>query len=119
MQSQLIQASLDLVDNALVCEETRKMFTDGICRINEQIEKFVSSRACVKAASEKNIPIGDGTSAHGSCSIQNTYNEPDQVRAKGCGKRLKGGKEKAMARVKNKKNRRCHGCGTVGQTHDK
>lgn len=36
------------------------------------------------------------------------------VRTKGCGKRLKGGKEKTI-----KKARRCHGCGLTGQSHDK
>ncbi|GAB2278431.1 hypothetical protein Dimus_013115, partial [Dionaea muscipula] len=40
--------------------------------------------------------------------------EPLQVREKGCGKRLKGGKEKAI-----KKPRRCTGCGLTGQSHDK
>ncbi|KAF7120182.1 hypothetical protein RHSIM_Rhsim13G0135200 [Rhododendron simsii] len=40
--------------------------------------------------------------------------EPLQVRAKGCGKRLKGGKEKVAKKV-----RRCHGCGLTGQSHDK
>ncbi|GAB2276664.1 hypothetical protein Dimus_011381 [Dionaea muscipula] len=42
--------------------------------------------------------------------------EPLQVRAKGCGKRLKGGKEKAIKKVKA---RRCNGCGLIGQSHDK
>ncbi|GAB2276607.1 hypothetical protein Dimus_011324 [Dionaea muscipula] len=40
--------------------------------------------------------------------------EPLPVRAKGCGKRMKGGKEKTV-----KKARRCHGCGLTGQSHDK
>ncbi|KAF7132027.1 hypothetical protein RHSIM_Rhsim09G0092300 [Rhododendron simsii] len=40
--------------------------------------------------------------------------EPLKVRAKGCDKRLKGGKEKAV-----KKSRKCHGCGLLGQSHDK
>ena len=31
----------------------------------------------------------------------------------------KRGREKAMAKAKNKKVRRCHGCGEVGQAHDK
>ncbi|KAI8568306.1 hypothetical protein RHMOL_Rhmol02G0188100 [Rhododendron molle] len=38
-----------------------------------------------------------------------------QVRAKGCGKRLQGGKERAV----NKKSRKCNGCGLTGQSHDK
>lgn len=49
----------------------------------------------------------------------NYYNEPSQVRAKGCGKRLKGGKEKALGKAKNSKTRRCNGCGLIGQSHDK
>ncbi|KAM7526250.1 hypothetical protein LguiA_016152 [Lonicera macranthoides] len=52
---------------------------------------------------------------HASCNVESSFNEPDLVRAKGCGKRLKGGKEKALAKAKNKKVRRCHGCGKVGQ----
>ncbi|XP_020254511.1 protein FAR-RED IMPAIRED RESPONSE 1-like [Asparagus officinalis] len=123
-RSQFIQSSLDLVDKSLVCEETREMFTDGLRSINEQIDQFLSSHMAVMSFTKKSNPIcskiiTDGTSAHGPCSYENSFNEPDQVRAKGCGKRLKGGKEKAMIRAKNKKDRRCHGCGKVGQSHDK
>ncbi|XP_020242050.1 uncharacterized protein LOC109820333 [Asparagus officinalis] len=100
------------------------MFTDGLRSINEQIDQFLSSHMAVMRFTEKSNPIcskiiTDGTSAHGSCSYENSFNEPDQVHAKGCGKRLKGEKEKAMTRAKNKKDRRCHGCGKVGQSHDK
>ncbi|XP_020252186.1 uncharacterized protein LOC109829493 [Asparagus officinalis] len=102
------------------------MFTDVLRSINEQITQFLSSRMAVMSFTEKSNSIGsnmigdgDGTSAHGSCTFQSSFNEPNQVRAKGCGKRLKGGKEKAMARIKNKRERRCHGCGKVGQSHDK
>ncbi|XP_020272491.1 protein FAR-RED IMPAIRED RESPONSE 1-like [Asparagus officinalis] len=128
-RSQFIQSSLELVDKSLVCEETRKMFTDGVRIINEQIDQFLSShmvsgRMVVKSFTEKSNQISsnlmdDGTRVQGSCTFQNSFNEPDQVRAKGYGKRLKGGKEKAMARAKNKKDRCCHGCGKVGQSHDK
>ncbi|XP_020262007.1 protein FAR1-RELATED SEQUENCE 5-like [Asparagus officinalis] len=106
-------------------KETRKMFTNGVRIINEQIDQFISShmvsgRTVAKSFIEKNNQMSsnlmdDGTSVEDSCTFQNSFNEPDQVRAKGCGKRLKGGKEKAMARAKNKKDRRCHGCGKVGQ----
>ncbi|XP_020270897.1 protein FAR1-RELATED SEQUENCE 5-like [Asparagus officinalis] len=111
-RSQFIQSSLDLVDKSL-----------------EQIDQFLSShmvsgRTVAKSFTEKSNQMScnlmdDGTSVQDSCTFQNSFNEPDQVRAKGCGKRLKGGKEKAMARAKNKKDRRCHGCGKVGQSHDK
>ncbi|XP_020262730.1 protein FAR-RED IMPAIRED RESPONSE 1-like [Asparagus officinalis] len=128
-RSQFIQSSLELVDKSLVCEETKKIFTDGVHIINEQIDQFLSShmvsgRTVVKSFTEKSNQMSsnfmdDGTSVQDSCTFQNSFNEPDQVRAKGCGKRLKGGKEKAMGRAKNKKDRRFHGCGKVGQSHDK
>ena len=47
---------------------------------------------------------------------QQICNEPLAVRAKGCGKRIKGGKEKNKVHVKA---RRCAACGKVGQSHDK
>ena len=50
--------------------------------------------------------------------VQHVYNEPLAVRAKGCGKRLKGGKEKAKNKAKDS-GRCCNGCGKVGQAHDK
>ncbi|XP_020272101.1 protein FAR1-RELATED SEQUENCE 7-like [Asparagus officinalis] len=108
-RGQFIQLSLDLVDKSLVCEKTREMFTDGLCSINEQIDQFLSSYMDVMGFTEKSNPIcskiiGNGTSAHGSYSSENSFNEPDQVRAKGCGKRLKGGKETTMTRAKNKKD---------------
>ncbi|XP_074591173.1 catalase isozyme 2-like [Curcuma longa] len=40
--------------------------------------------------------------------------DPSLVRTKGCGKRLKSSKEKAVA-----KSRLCHGCGNRGVSHDK
>ncbi|XP_060673300.1 protein FAR1-RELATED SEQUENCE 5-like [Ziziphus jujuba] len=43
---------------------------------------------------------------------------PSAVRAKGCGQRLKRGKEKATNAAKYR-GRRCNGCGKIGQSHDK
>ncbi|XP_020270512.1 protein FAR1-RELATED SEQUENCE 5-like [Asparagus officinalis] len=54
-RSQFIQSSLELVDKSLVCEETRKMFTDGVRIINEQIDQFISSRTIAKIFTEKKI----------------------------------------------------------------
>ncbi|KAF5206409.1 hypothetical protein FRX31_004004 [Thalictrum thalictroides] len=51
-----------------------------------------------------------------NCEEVATYREPNKVRAKGCGKRIKGGKEKAVGnRVKG---RLCTGCGERGVGHD-
>lgn len=41
------------------------------------------------------------------------------MRAKGCGKRLKGGKERALGRPKKQKPRMCRECEKIGQAHDK
>ncbi|KAL6198964.1 hypothetical protein ACLB2K_028752 [Fragaria x ananassa] len=46
-------------------------------------------------------------------TIQHVFNEPDEVRAKGCGKRLRKGK------AKESQSRKSHGCGLYGQSHDK
>lgn len=119
-RSQLIQSTLDVVDKALICEETCKIYTDGLHFINEQIDQFISNRPSIKVSSEKSNPLGGcATSSHASCSFENSYNEPSQVRAKRCGKRLKGGKMKVLKSTKNRKVRRCHGCGKIDQAHDK
>lgn len=57
---------------------------------------------------------GSGTKTRISLPTEHHFKEPPKVRSKGCGKRLKGGKEKAI-----KKARRCTGCGLTGQSHDK
>ncbi|KAF5175894.1 hypothetical protein FRX31_034520 [Thalictrum thalictroides] len=43
-----------------------------------------------------------------NCEEVATYREPNKVRAKGCGKRIKGGKEKAVGN--SVKGRLCKGC---------
>ncbi|XP_062007189.1 protein FAR1-RELATED SEQUENCE 5-like [Rosa rugosa] len=54
-----------------------------------------------------------------TATIQHVFNETNQVRAKGCGRRLKKGKEKRKVKVKASQGRQCHGCGLFGQSHDK
>lgn len=56
---------------------------------------------------------GEGSVIQVPIPLEHSFTEPLQVRAKGCDKRLKGGKEKAA------KNRRCNDCGLAGQLHDK
>lgn len=50
--------------------------------------------------------------------FQHRYNEPNQVRAKGCGKGLKKGKRQTKRKITSN-GRKCHGCGLHGQLHDK
>ncbi|KAF5204071.1 hypothetical protein FRX31_006342, partial [Thalictrum thalictroides] len=44
-----------------------------------------------------------------------TYCEPNKVRPEGCGKKIKGGKEKALGN--SAKGRLCTGCGERGVGH--
>ncbi|KAL6223278.1 hypothetical protein ACLB2K_006666 [Fragaria x ananassa] len=49
--------------------------------------------------------------------VQQRYNEPKKIKAKGSGKRLK--KTKEQTKRKRNNTRKCHGCGLYGQSHDK
>ncbi|KAI8538405.1 hypothetical protein RHMOL_Rhmol09G0100300 [Rhododendron molle] len=94
--------------------ETEKDKNPGTEVVREALlssqKKIALMRSCCQDSTTSSIqlPISLG-SQHGS-----GLKEPLKVRAKGCGKRLKGGKEKAV-----KKSRKCHGCGLTGQSHDK
>ncbi|KAL2526712.1 Protein FAR1-RELATED SEQUENCE [Abeliophyllum distichum] len=59
--------------------------------------------------------VGNNANPHSSSKSreQQSIEDPSEVRAKGCGKRLKMSKEKAISRG----NRQCSVCGAVG--HDK
>ncbi|KAF9599247.1 hypothetical protein IFM89_036545 [Coptis chinensis] len=60
-----------------------------------------------------------GVSGAKSSNLAINYHEPSQARPKGCGKRLKGDKEKALKKAQKYKRRRCNGCNMVGVSHDK
>ncbi|XP_020254536.1 protein FAR-RED IMPAIRED RESPONSE 1-like [Asparagus officinalis] len=72
-RSQFIQSSLDLVDKALVCEETRTMFTNGLCSINEQIVQFLSSRMAIMSFTEKSLLIFGGGLANIPATVMNLH----------------------------------------------
>ena len=106
-RSQLVKASLDIVDKVLTSEEALKIFNDGLLNISEKINALVG---CATIGSEKINHLGRcPTSGNVSGNYEHIYNEPNQVRAKGCGKRLKGGKENALIKANKHKARRCHG----------
>ncbi|KAF9604575.1 hypothetical protein IFM89_008019, partial [Coptis chinensis] len=60
-----------------------------------------------------------GVSGAKNSNLAINYHEPSQARPKGCGKRLKGDKEKALKKAQKYKRRRCNGCNKVGVSHDK
>ncbi|XP_015893393.3 protein FAR1-RELATED SEQUENCE 9-like [Ziziphus jujuba] len=59
-----------------------------------------------------------GMSAKHSNVCDTSLKDPSQVRAKGCGRRLKRGKEIAIKTAKYR-GRRCNGYEKIGESHDK
>ncbi|KAK9922272.1 hypothetical protein M0R45_030744 [Rubus argutus] len=112
-RSKLCQYAVDVIDKIMGNEEASNMFIDSLETILEKYKSMGVDGDIVKT------PIVPGKK---SLPSQHVYNEPVQVRAKGCGKRLKGGKEKAKLKAKKKADsigRFCHGCKKHGQLHDK
>ncbi|KAH7557409.1 hypothetical protein JRO89_XS11G0149800 [Xanthoceras sorbifolium] len=89
-------AKCDVVVDDKGSEEASKILEDDLNNVLSKVKSVVSS---------------DSISERHSSTPQ-IYNEPLAVRAKGCGKRLKGGKEKAKGKTTDN-SRRCNGCGKV------
>jgi hypothetical protein len=95
-RSVLVKSCIDLIDKALNSNETKTIFKEGLETIREKIEQATN-------AEEKTDSLdGVSKSIYDLSCHEHVYNEPDKVRAKGCGKRLKGGKKKAMMKAKKK-----------------
>lgn len=105
----LFQLASNVIDEAIDSEDRTRY-------VEEVLTAAQTNLVHMKAASEDvdRSAIRSLSSVCDHISKEINLKEPLQVRAKGYGKRLKGGKEKA-----NKKPRRCNGCGLTGQTHDK
>ncbi|KAK9290644.1 hypothetical protein L1049_008817 [Liquidambar formosana] len=102
----LCQIANRVIDDALASEEYSEALR----------EHLLSFHANIKTS------VGTGGSGGGVLSKINhprepIYNDPSQVRAKGCGKRLRGGKE--ISKNSNARSRKCNGCNKTGQSHDK
>ncbi|XP_058203605.1 protein FAR1-RELATED SEQUENCE 5-like isoform X1 [Rhododendron vialii] len=102
-RNRLFQLASTLIDEAMVTEDE-----------TEFVEGLLSSGHKKLCDMTKVSQDGEGTAIQVPIICDHGFKEPLQVRAKSCGKRLKGGKEKAAKKV-----RRCHGCGLTGQSHDK
>ncbi|KAL5811998.1 hypothetical protein ACOSQ3_026948 [Xanthoceras sorbifolium] len=98
----LFQLASNVIKNVVGSEEASKILEDDLNNVLSKVKSVVRS---------------DSISERHS-STPHIYNEPLAVRAKGCGKRLKGGKEKAKGKATDN-SRCCNGCGKVGQSHDK
>ncbi|KAF7139445.1 hypothetical protein RHSIM_Rhsim07G0150300 [Rhododendron simsii] len=103
-RNRLFQLACALFDEAALSE-------DGTQFVEELLSSGQKKLCDMKKVSQDD---GVGSSIRVQIFRDHGLKEPLQVRAKVCGKQLKGGKPKAA-----KKARRCNGCGLTRQSHDK
>lgn len=104
-RQRLLQLACNMIDEAVVNEDDSKILEESLLSAQK---KFTGKKH------EREDEIGSTPEVPISLGSQYNFKEPFPVRYKGCGKRLKGGKEKSV-----KNGRRCNGCGLIGQSHDK
>ncbi|KAL6206780.1 hypothetical protein ACLB2K_024026 [Fragaria x ananassa] len=105
-RTKLLQHATYAIDKAIVSDEASQLLMESL---DDFLEKFNRlSNGNLAPVLETETP-----------TIQHVFNEPVEVRAKGCGKRLRKGKEKRKGKAKESQGRKCHGCGLYGQSHDK
>lgn len=97
----LRRLAANIVEDALLNEEKYKLAFSAL-----------ESLKCTFNTMSNNY--GGQSSTPSITHSERIFNEPKKVRAKGSGKRLKGGKE-----TSTKNDRRCKGCGLKGQSQDK
>ncbi|KAL6222066.1 hypothetical protein ACLB2K_005458 [Fragaria x ananassa] len=129
-QTTLSRIASELIDGALVSIEACKLLEEDFESTRKKIkllvdsttnvrhngsEGNVSSDSCGGLDANVNGDISEGTEQNVACLQPQHFDDPLPVRAKGCGKRLKGGKEKAMER----KGRHCSICKQVGHNKQK
>ncbi|XP_060671316.1 protein FAR1-RELATED SEQUENCE 5-like [Ziziphus jujuba] len=105
-RSKLFKLFSKFVDNIMSNEEAAVIVNDALQSL---LYKFKSVAGSTKSG---------GISEKGSNVNNTTLKDPSQVRTKGCGRRLKGEKEKATNATKYR-GRRCNGCGKLDQAHDR
>ncbi|KAL6184969.1 hypothetical protein ACLB2K_041104 [Fragaria x ananassa] len=113
-RSRLCQYAVEVIDKIVGSEEASALFLDSLDSVLEMYNSMMADGETVSSAI---VPVEQK-----SLPSRHIYNEPVQVRAKGCGKRLKAGKEKGRlkaAKKANGKGRFCHGCKKHDQQHDK
>ncbi|KAI8539171.1 hypothetical protein RHMOL_Rhmol09G0160600 [Rhododendron molle] len=101
----LFKLASSVIDDAVLTEDGSELLEEVLCSVRNKL--------CAMNLGSEGGKLSVSAS-HVSIPREHIFKEPLQVRAKGCGTRLKGGKEKAV-----KKSRRCNGCGLTGQSHDK
>lgn len=119
-RNELYQLFASVVDMAVVSVEGTELLKGELmsiqCRMKSQSIPDGSNNLGIGS---NNLGIGSNNLGIGTRSTTITSPpvllEPNKVRAKGSGKRIKGGKEKTM----EQNLRKCHACNKWGQSHDK
>ncbi|KAH7569287.1 hypothetical protein JRO89_XS06G0137700 [Xanthoceras sorbifolium] len=101
-RTRLFQLASNVIENVVGSEKASKILENDLNNVLSKVKSVVRSDSISKKHS----------------STSQIYNEPLAVKAKGCEKRLKGGKEKAKGKTTDN-SRHCNGCEKVGQSHDK
>nr|XP_011462987.1 PREDICTED: protein FAR1-RELATED SEQUENCE 5-like isoform X2 [Fragaria vesca subsp. vesca] len=109
-RTKLFQHATDAIDKAIVSDEASQLLMDSL---DAFLENFKSLNIGNESG-QSTVVLETET-----VTIQHVFNEPDQVREKGCGRRLKKGREKRKVKAKDSQGKKCHGCGLYGQSHDK
>ncbi|KAK2638859.1 hypothetical protein Ddye_026654 [Dipteronia dyeriana] len=81
-RTRLFQLASSLIESATYSKEDSKIVKDNLCDLLQRIKL-------------RDIIVSCGSINDGNNTKEQVYSEQPAVREKGCGKRLKGGKEKA------------------------
>ncbi|KAK0593930.1 hypothetical protein LWI29_030171 [Acer saccharum] len=103
IEKQMSEIYTHIIDKAMTRLDVSKIVEDDLESVLQKVSQMI-------------IGTENSTQLSIAQQRQQICNEPLAVRAKGCGKRIKGGKEKNKVNVKA---RRCAACGKAGQSHDK
>ncbi|PIA32084.1 hypothetical protein AQUCO_04600031v1 [Aquilegia coerulea] len=125
-RSRLSQCCLGVVNKALTSEEAKQILIDALSSAEEKINLLIASSGSEKkdnytvdySTSGKRKKMVDCVTDVEMTEQANCYREPNQAREKGCGKRFKGGKEKATGSGKKFEGRLCKGYNQRGVGHD-
>ncbi|XP_060674502.1 protein FAR-RED IMPAIRED RESPONSE 1-like [Ziziphus jujuba] len=105
-QAKLFQIASKVIDKAITNEESSVIVNDSLKGLLEKLNSLGGSK-------KSGDMFGKDSNVYDTA-----LKDPSQVRANGCGQRLKMGKEIAI-KIAKYRGRHCNGCGKIGESHDK
>ncbi|KAI8530064.1 hypothetical protein RHMOL_Rhmol11G0025900 [Rhododendron molle] len=86
-RNKLFKLASSVIDDAVLTEDGSELLEEALCSVQNKI--------CAMNLGSDGGKLS-GSASHVAIPREHIFKEPLQVRAKGCGKRLNGGKEKAV-----------------------